>query len=105
MPFVCPACERVTLDIVASVDLGPDDYDDDRKVQRIRCCSCAWRGVAYYTAERRGSDESWRHHGYRVTPTQLAVVDAWFEAGDGRAKIDGVSDLVSTESWFRLELR
>lgn len=40
MAFECPSCHAPALAIVDSVPLGPDDDDDERTFQRVRCGAC-----------------------------------------------------------------
>ena len=66
MAFICPSCERATLEIVASLELGPDDSSDENQLQAIRCAGCSFTGVAVYEESRRGSDDAWHHYAYPI---------------------------------------
>ena len=67
----CFACGQDRLEISHSMQLGPDDYSDDRAIQIIRCSGCGFEGVATYEAERRGSDERFHHLGFRTALTSV----------------------------------
>ena len=67
MAFICPSCRKATLEIVASLEMGPDDSSDEIQIQAIRCSRCDLTGVAVYEESRRGSDDAWHHFGYPIS--------------------------------------
>ena len=67
MELICPGCGRATLEIVASLEMGPDDSSDENQIQAVRCESCLFTGVAVYEESRRGSDDAWHHFGYPIS--------------------------------------
>ena len=78
MAFRCPDCRALSLDITGCLDFPGDASSDEISLQRIRCGSCGFAGVAVYEESRRGSmdSESWHHQGHRLVPGALDVVTA-----------------------------
>ena len=72
MKFRCPACGCADLAITAVLQLDGDLLWDEIAVQTV-ACPCGFHGAAVYEEERRGrlEDETWRHHGYRLTEDQF----------------------------------
>jgi len=68
MAFECPACGDPKLEIRFSLELPPQDDDDEITLQTLKCAGCGFYGVAVYRESRYGSlsPESWRHQGYPV---------------------------------------
>lgn len=62
--FLCPRCNAPRLHITATMELGADDYSDERSVQLVECGACGLRGVALYEESRRGSDARVHHEAY-----------------------------------------
>lgn len=70
--FICPRCAAPTLSITDVMELGSDDDNDDRTIQTIACSACAFEGIAWYEASRRGSDEVY-HHTAHDTPATADI--------------------------------
>lgn len=64
--FVCPACSNSTLEVVASLALGPDADDHEQSLQAVRCSSCGLEGAAVYREMREATVEEWGHFGGTV---------------------------------------
>lgn len=103
MGFVCPRCERATLEIVEAVELGPGPDDDERTIQTIRCSGCQLTGAAEYRESRRGSLDSdcYTHDGCVLDAAGEDALRLWF-ASSPRPPIDGVTSLTRPVSWFRM---
>jgi hypothetical protein len=73
MPFHCPNCGGGSLEITFSLELPPNEVDDEAALQSVGCESCNFRGIAVYGENRRGSlkSESWSHIGYQVSEETL----------------------------------
>lgn len=81
MNFRCPACGCADLAIEAVLRLDGDLLWDEIAVQTLACpCECKAAGV--YEEERRGrlDNETWRHHGYRLTDVQWQELAALLAA-------------------------
>jgi hypothetical protein len=63
--FRCPECGTRSLQLLASIELGPGRDDDERTVQSLRCERCGQRAVGIYT-ESRGAEDSVHHNGHRL---------------------------------------
>ena len=72
MALLCLACNFPSLEIVDSLELGPDGTNDEITLQTLSCSSCDFLGVAVYEESRRGGGESWHHFGCRTTPSGFA---------------------------------
>ena len=68
--FLCPKCQKYNLVIELANDIEPDDYNDEARLQTIKCNNCDFVGIAIYQKSSRGSmDESnFTHQGYFVKP-------------------------------------
>jgi hypothetical protein len=102
MAFECPTCNAPRLAIADSIDLGPGDDDDDRKIQRVRCAACGFVGGAEYLASRRGSGDSWHHFGYELDDAGKAALDHWLAAGEARRRIERFSEIAQAVGYFRM---
>jgi hypothetical protein len=73
MPFQCPSCGGDSLEITFSLELPPNDLDDESALQTVKCGSCDFLGIAVYRESRRGGvdSESWSHSGYEVSGETL----------------------------------
>lgn len=73
MPFACPSCGGNAMEITFSLELPPDDSDDEITLQTLQCPGCDFQGAAVYRESRRGSfhSESWHHEGYPISDDGL----------------------------------
>lgn len=76
--FICPHCQKPTLEIRAGADLPPDSRDDEIILQSIHCTSCQAAGLAIYQESRRGAEDSehWSHTGHWLAPE---IAQNWHE--------------------------
>ena len=82
------------------MELGPDDYSDERALQTIECTNCDFQGVAFYEESRRGRNESWHHNGYIVNESTFKIIQ---EAIKSEFKDIDVSKYLNNDSnWFPL---
>ena len=54
-----------------AMELGPDDFSDERSVQIVECRGCGFVGVGLYEESRRGSGERVHHAAYDTTVTPM----------------------------------
>jgi len=73
MPFQCPSCEGNSLEITFSLELPPNNLDDEAALQTVKCRGCDFLAIAVYRESRRGrlDSESWSHSGYEVSAETL----------------------------------
>ena len=75
MPFICPDCENNRLEIVHSIELGPDGSNDEFSLQSLRCHHCGLTCVAEYCESRRGASDSWKHIAHRISPDEFQLLN------------------------------
>jgi hypothetical protein len=65
MPFICPNCGALSLEIVHTIELAGDARSDEISLQQVGCIACGLRGAAFYQESRRGrlDEETWEHAG------------------------------------------
>jgi hypothetical protein len=76
MTFLCPECERKSLNITAKIELPPDARSDEITLQVVECAQCHFFAIAVHKASRRGGlgDNSSDHVGYRVSIRDLTTL-------------------------------
>jgi len=86
MPFLCPSCNKPSLEIVRSIELPPDDEWDEITVQTLVCsgAACGFSGIGIYEESRRGAldSECVRHTGYATLSGDAAKVAALIRRKD-----------------------
>jgi hypothetical protein len=78
MTLICPDCKAHTLHINHALELPPDGYHDEIRLQLVGCVHCGLKALALYTESRRGSldSDAWHHEGYRVSEADFRAVAA-----------------------------
>lgn len=76
MTLICPDCNAHTLHIQQSLELPPDGYHDEIRLQLVGCSGCGLEALAVYTESRRGSldSDAWQHEGFRVSKRDFQTV-------------------------------
>ncbi|MCA9659352.1 MAG: hypothetical protein KC486_13485 [Myxococcales bacterium] len=67
--FRCPGCRGETLRVIAALELGPDDDNDEQQIQALTCDSCGFVGAGVYQESRRGAGEGVHHWGIALPPS------------------------------------
>ncbi|MBY0547068.1 MAG: hypothetical protein K2W95_07230 [Candidatus Obscuribacterales bacterium] len=76
--FLCPRCATATLQRFYSLELDPNDWDEEQ-IQLYRCDACTMHGIAWYQESRRGSGESWHHRGFQVSKNYWQSIADWIQ--------------------------
>ena len=81
MSFVCPDCNKKTLNILERIELAPDARSDEISLQLIHCKNCNFDGLAVYEESRRGAldSESIDHYGYKPDDEDIKVLRAFIK--------------------------
>ncbi len=74
MSLDCPSCQNPTLEILHSLELGPDGDSDENTLQTVSCSSCSFLGVAVNEESRRGAGECCRRNTGRTSASVFGEV-------------------------------
>jgi ribosomal protein L37E len=103
--FLCPRCGKASLEETFSLELPPNDTDDETSLQTVKCGNCGFSGIAVYRENRRGrlDSEKWDYSGYEVSEGSLKpLLEALSQCpapGDRRCQCPTHLALGGKKSW------
>jgi hypothetical protein len=83
--LVCPDCDATQFKIVAKIELGADDRNDEHALQLLQCASCGVSAIGEYEESRRGSSDRVHHGGYHIDKATLDSLNEVMSDGASEA--------------------